>query len=96
MYFALAIDAEHFGELPRPECKPTSPDKTTVQAIYGMTDPEGEAEPPGITFEDWCESIKGMTSRARHRVAVDGLSPRRRAWWDEQMAHDPKWLAWNR
>jgi hypothetical protein len=97
-YFAAAIDAEVFGDLPEPELKLWHPEPgITLDDIYGSTEPpEGsEAEPARLDFEQWCQTIKGMTSRSRRRVAVDKLPRRQRAWWDEQMARDPKWLAWN-
>lgn len=36
MFFALALDHEHFGELPKPEIKLLSPDPMTVGEKYGM------------------------------------------------------------
>lgn len=90
MYFAMALDAEHFGDLPTPEVKLRSPDRER-----DTPKPDGdEGEPPAVDFETWCGFIGAMSSRSRRRVLVDSLSPRRRAWWDEQVARDPKWLAW--
>lgn len=70
-----------------------APDPTT-RVKHGMAEPEDKATPGGLGFDEWCGQMKGLSSRSRRRVEVEKLSPQRRAWWDAQLASDPKWLSW--
>jgi hypothetical protein len=69
MYFASALDAEHFGDLPKPEVKLHVPGPGTVGEKYGLTGADERADDsPADDFETWCNMMRGLSSRARRKA----------------------------